>query len=113
SRQMRGMKQKAVDAVTTEPFLHVVGDVAWRADQRPLPPGCGEALVDLPDRQPLLPRPADDVARVAEAGEGELPFGYVGKRAIEVVFRQVEPAELVRQQFEPDIGMDLRLQELM
>src|ERR1700730_5176698 len=110
---MRGMKQKAVDAVTTEPFLHVIGDVARRADQRTLPPSRGEALVDLPDRQTFLPRPADDVAGIAEAAECELPFGYVGKRTIEIVFRQVEPAELVREQFEPDIGVDLRLQEMV
>ena len=25
---MRGMKQKAVDAVATEPFLHIMGDLA-------------------------------------------------------------------------------------
>src|SRR6266704_808306 len=100
---MRGMKQKAVDAVTTEPFLHIIGDVARRADQRTLPPSCGEALVDLSGRQSFLPRPADDVAGVAEAAECELPLGYVGKRTIEIVFRQIEPAELVREQFEPDI----------
>jgi hypothetical protein len=90
------MKQKAVDAVTTKPFLHVIGDVAGRTDQRTLPPSCGEALVDLSDRQPFLARPADDVAGNAETAERELPFGYVGKRTIEIVFRQIEPAELVR-----------------
>src|SRR5215471_548142 len=100
---MRGMKQKAVDAVTSEPFLHIIGDVARRTDQRPLPPSCGEALIDLPDRQPFLSRPTDDVAGIAEAAECELPFGDVGKRTIEIVFRQIEPAELVREQFEPDI----------
>src|SRR6266851_2172996 len=110
---MRGMKQKAVDAVTAEPFLHVIGDLARRADQRTLPPSRGEALVDLPDRQPFLPRPADDVAGIAEAAECELPFGYIRKRTIEIVFRQIEPAELVREQFEPDIGVDLRLQEMV
>jgi hypothetical protein len=57
-----------------------------------LPPGCGEALVDLPDRQPFLPRPADDVAGVTKPAECELPFGDVGKRTIEIVFRQIEPA---------------------
>jgi N-acetyl-S-(2-succino)cysteine monooxygenase len=36
-----------------------------------------------------------------------------GLNAIEVVFRQIEPAELVREQFEPDIGVDLRLQEMV
>src|SRR5436190_23667268 len=110
---MRGMKQKAVDAVTAKPFLHIIGDVARRADQRTLPPSCGEALVDLPDRQPFLPSPAHNVAGIAEAAECELPFGYVGKRAIEIEFRQIEPAQLVREQFEPDIGMDLRLQEMV
>src|ERR1700675_4399777 len=104
---MRGMKQKAVDAITTEPFLHIIGDVARRADQRTLPPSGGEALVDLSDRQSFLPRPADDVAGIAEAGEGEFPFGYVGKRTVEIVCRQIEPAELVREQFESDIGVDL------
>src|SRR5215831_18798880 len=99
---MRGMKQKAIDAVTTKPFFHIIGDLAWRSDERPLPPGCGEALEDLPDRQPFLPRPADDIAGIAEAAECELPFGD-GKRTIEIVFRQIEPAELVREQFEPDI----------
>ena len=73
-------------------------------------PGAGEALVDLSDRQPFLARPADDVAGIAEPAERELPFGYVGKRTIEIVFRQIEPAELVREQFEPNIGVDLRLQ---
>src|SRR4029077_6418341 len=76
-------------------------------------PSCGEALVDLSDRQSFLPRPADDVAGIAEAAECELPLGYVGKRTIESVFRQIEPAELVREQFEPDIGVDLRLQEMV
>src|SRR2546423_810654 len=93
---MRGMKQKAVDAVTTEPFLHIIGEVARRADQRTLPPSCGEALVDLSDRQPFLPRPAENVAGIAEAAECELPFGYVGERAIEMIFRKNEPAELGR-----------------
>src|SRR5579871_3143870 len=45
ARQMRGVKQKAVDAVTTEPLLHVVNDLARRADQRTLSSGRGEALV--------------------------------------------------------------------
>ena len=58
-----------------------------------MPPSRGEALVDLSDRQPFLPRPADDVAGIAEAGEGEFPFGYVGKRTVEIVCRQIEPAE--------------------
>src|SRR5262245_5121590 len=110
---MRGMKQKAVDAVTTKPFLHIVGDVARRTDERALPPSCGEALVGLADRQPFLPRPADDVAGIAKAGESESPCRYVGKRPVEIVFRQIQPAELVREQFEPDIGVDLRLQEMV
>jgi len=60
-----------------------------------LPPRRGEALVDLPDRQLFLPRPADDVAGIAEPAECELPLGDVGKRTIEIVFRQIEPAELI------------------
>src|SRR5436190_17994779 len=110
---MRGMEQKAVDAVTTEPFFHIIGDVARRADERTLPPSRGEALVDLSDRQPFLPRPAEDVAGIAEAAECELPFRYVGKRTIEIVFRKIEPAELVRQQFEPDVGVDHGLQKMV
>src|SRR5918997_638877 len=110
---MRGMKQKAIDAVTTKPLLHTIDDLARRADQRSLPASRSKALVDLSDRQPFLPRPADDVAGIAEAGECESLFGYVGKRLIEIIFRQIEATELVREQFEPDIGMDLRLQELV
>src|SRR5215471_14489382 len=110
---MRGMKQEAVDAVTTELLFHVIGNVARRADERPLSSSCSETLVDLSDRQPFFPRPADDVAGIAKAVECELPFRDVGKRTIEIVFRQIEPAELVREQFEPDIGVDLRLQEMV
>src|SRR5262249_12977691 len=110
---MRGMKQKAVDAVTTKPFLHIIRNLAWRADERPLPPGCGEALVDLPDRQLFLPRPADDIAGIAEPAECELPFGDVGKGTIEIVFRQIEPAGLVWGQFRPASGGDFRLQEMV
>ena len=58
-------------------------------------PGAGEALVDLSDRQPFLARPADDVAGITEPAERELPFVDLGKRTIEIVFRQIEPAELV------------------
>jgi len=81
------MKQKTVDAVTTKPFLHIIDDLAWRADQRALSPSGREALVDLPDRQLFLPRPKDDVAGIAEAAKGELSFRYVRKWTIEIVFR--------------------------
>src|SRR5947207_12030817 len=64
---MRGMEQKAVDTVTTEPFFHIISDVARRADERTLTPNRGEAPVDLSDRQPFFPRPANDVAGIAEA----------------------------------------------
>ena len=37
----------------------------------------------------------------------------VGKRAVEVIFRQIEVAELVGQHFKPDIRVDFRLQEAM
>src|SRR3977135_222868 len=110
---MRGRGEKAVDAVTTDPFFHIIGDVARRADERTLPPSGGEAPVDLSNRQPFFPRPANDVAGIAEGGEGELAFRDVGKWTIEIVLRQIEPAELVREQFEPDLGVDLRLQEMV
>src|SRR5438552_9068284 len=107
---MRGMKQKAVDAVTTEPFLHVIGDVARRADQRTLPPSCGEALVDLSDRQSFLPRPANDVAGVAEAAECEFALqprlrarqriAEAGLRHAEVIVADVSAHPFAQNDFE-------------
>src|SRR5438094_919531 len=71
----------------------------------------GKALVNLADRQPLVARPADDVARRALARQRIEVFRDLRQRSVEIVFRQVEIAELVRQQFETDIGMDPRLQK--
>ena len=51
----------------------------------------------------VLPRPLSANCRSGMSGSGP----------IEIVFRQIEPAELVREQFEPDIGVDLRLQEMV
>ena len=111
--QVGRVHEETVDAVAMEPCLHVVGDVDRRADQRPLLARAGETLVNLADRELLFPGPPDDVARRALARERPVALVNVGKRAVEVIFRQIEVAELVGQHFKPDIRVDFRLQEAM
>src|SRR5271156_2185021 len=107
---MGRLYEKSVNAVAAEPFLHIVGDLDWRSFERALATRAGETLVELADRQPLLARPAGHLKERGLAIEPEI-VRDLGQRAVDIAFRQVEPAERVRQQYEPDIRMDLRLQE--
>ena len=69
--QMRRLDQEPVNAVIDEPLLHLIADLRTGAVQRALSASAREALIQLPDRQVLVPRPA--AARCGN--EVVLPFG--------------------------------------